>query len=128
MDAFHTVIDVGASAVEAMAVLVVAGAILWASLRFLVHTRQQVSNRYERYKLSLGRALSLGLEFLVAADVIPYRDTGTYVYQYPSLRRNYLDPEFPELVSGGRDGRPLAVAAGDGSQPGSDGLRGEIWL
>ncbi len=34
------------------------------------HAREQVGNRYERYKLALGRALSLGLEFLVAADVI----------------------------------------------------------
>ncbi len=70
MDAFHTVIDVGASAVEAMGVLLILCAFLWASARFVVHGRKQVGNRYERYKLALGRALSLGLEFLVAADVI----------------------------------------------------------
>jgi uncharacterized membrane protein len=70
MNAFHTVIDVGASAVEAMGVLLILCSFLWASVSFLVHAREPVSHRYERYKLSLGRALSLGLEFLVAADVI----------------------------------------------------------
>jgi uncharacterized membrane protein len=70
MDAFHTVIDVGASAVEAMGVLLILCAFLWASISFVVHAREQVGHRYEHYKLALGRALSLGLEFLVAADVI----------------------------------------------------------
>jgi uncharacterized membrane protein len=70
METLRTLIEIGAAAIEAMAVFVIAGAFLWASVRFLVHTRQQTSNRYERYKLSLGRSLSLGLEFLVAADVI----------------------------------------------------------
>jgi uncharacterized membrane protein len=70
MDAFHTVIDVGASAVEAMGVLLILCAFLWASVSFVFHARAHIGNRYERYKLALGRALSLGLEFLVAADVI----------------------------------------------------------
>ena len=70
METFRTLIEIGAAAIEAMAVLLITGAFLWSSVRFLVHTRQQASNRYERYKLSLGRSLSLGLEFLVAADVI----------------------------------------------------------
>jgi uncharacterized membrane protein len=70
METSRTLIEIGAAAIEAMAVLVIAGTFLWASVRFLVHTRQQASNRYERYKLSLGKSLSLGLEFLVAADVI----------------------------------------------------------
>jgi uncharacterized membrane protein len=70
MDAFHTVIDVGASAVEAMGVLLILCAFLWASVSFIFHARSHIENRYESYKLALGRALSLGLEFLVAADVI----------------------------------------------------------
>jgi uncharacterized membrane protein len=70
MDTSRTLIEIGAAAIEAGAVLVIAGAFLWASIRFVVHTRQQAGDRYERYKRSLGRSLSLGLEFLVAADVI----------------------------------------------------------
>jgi uncharacterized membrane protein len=69
MDTSRTLIEIGASAIDAMAVALIVGAFLWASVRFLVHTRH-ASNAYQRYKVFLGRALSLGLEFLVAADVI----------------------------------------------------------
>jgi uncharacterized membrane protein len=70
MDTSRTLIEIGASAIEAMAVLLIAGAFLWASVDFLVRTRRRAGNAYQKYKLFLGRALSLGLEFLVAADVI----------------------------------------------------------
>ena len=70
MDNFDTLIKIGASGIEVMAVALIVGTFLWASIRFLLHTGRHASNPYERYKLFLGRALSLGLEFLVAADVI----------------------------------------------------------
>jgi len=70
MEAFHTWVEYGASAIEAMAVVVIVSAFFFASIRFLVHTGRHDANPYQRYKIFLGRALSLGLEFLVAADVI----------------------------------------------------------
>lgn len=76
IDPFHvqevtrSVIEVGASAIDAMAVVLILSVFVWASARFLLHTGRHADNAYERYKLLLGRALSLGLEFLVAADVI----------------------------------------------------------
>ncbi len=63
-------INSGAAAIECMAVVLIVGTFLWASLRFILHTGRHASDSYQRYKLFLGRALSLGLEFLVAADVI----------------------------------------------------------
>jgi uncharacterized membrane protein len=70
MDTAHTLIEIGAVAIEAMAVALIAGAFLFVSIRFLLRSGQRDKNTYESYKLFLGRALSLGLEFLVAADVI----------------------------------------------------------
>ena len=70
MDASRNLIEIGAAAIDDMAVACIVGTFLWASIRFLVHTSQHASNPFQRYKLSLGKALSLGLEFLVAADVI----------------------------------------------------------
>jgi uncharacterized membrane protein len=70
MDTSHRLIEIGALAIEVMAVALIAGAFLFGSVRFLLVARQQASASYERYKRFLGRALSLGLEFLVAADVI----------------------------------------------------------
>jgi uncharacterized membrane protein len=70
METLHTWIELGARAIEAMAVALIVGTFLWASVRFVVHTGRHAPNPYQRYKVFLGRALSLGLEFLVAADVI----------------------------------------------------------
>ncbi len=70
MESFRTWIEFGASGIDAMAVALIVGAFFYGSVRFLVHTGRHTANPYQRYKIFLGRALSLGLEFLVAADVI----------------------------------------------------------
>lgn len=70
MNNFRTVIESGASAIELMAVALIVGVFFWASVRFLLRTGRHAQDPYDRYKLLLGRTLSLGLEFLVAADVI----------------------------------------------------------
>jgi uncharacterized membrane protein len=70
VETLHTYIEYGATSIEAMAITVIVGAFLFASIRFLVHTGQHAPNAYHRYKIFLGRSLTLGLEFLVAADVI----------------------------------------------------------
>jgi uncharacterized membrane protein len=70
MDNFRTLIESGASAIELMAVALIVGVFCWASVRFLLHAGRHAKDPYDRYKLLLGRTLSLGLEFLVAADVI----------------------------------------------------------
>lgn len=70
MKTLHTLIELGATGIDAMAVILIVGTFLWASVRFFVQTSRHAANAYGRYKTFLGRALSLGLEFLVAADVI----------------------------------------------------------
>jgi uncharacterized membrane protein len=70
MDNFRILIESGASVIELMAVALIVGVFLWASIRFLLHTGRHANDPYERYKLLLGKTLTLGLEFLVAADVI----------------------------------------------------------
>jgi uncharacterized membrane protein len=70
MDALHTFIEFGVTSIDAMAVVLIVGTFLWATIRFFVQVSRHATNAYPRYKIFLGRALSLGLEFLVAADVI----------------------------------------------------------
>jgi uncharacterized membrane protein len=70
MDTLHIFIELGATGIDAMAVTLILGTFLWASVRFLVQTSRHAAKAYPQYKNILGRALSLGLEFLVAADVI----------------------------------------------------------
>ena len=66
----RTAIEAAALAVEVLAVIVIVVAISFGTLRFLVHIQRQRAGAYEGYKSFLGRALLLGLEFLVAADII----------------------------------------------------------
>jgi len=70
MEILHACIEFGAMGMEAMAVAIIVGAFLYASARFVIHKGRHALDPYERYKAFLGRALILGLEFLVAADVI----------------------------------------------------------
>jgi uncharacterized membrane protein len=118
MDNFRILIEKGASAVELMAVAIIVGLCLWASVRFLLHTGRHAKYPYERYKLLLSKTLSLGLEFLVAADVI------RTVILPPTLR-NAADSYFSELVFRCGDGRPLALAVSGHRTFPNSGLRGE---
>jgi uncharacterized membrane protein len=54
--------------IEVFGVLVIVLGIAWATVPFL-HGRD-VEPRYERYKIRIGRSLLLGLEVLVAADIV----------------------------------------------------------
>ena len=66
----RTAIEGAALAIEVLAVTVIVVAISFGTVRFLVHVQRQQDNAYEGYKIFLGKALLLGLEFLVAADII----------------------------------------------------------
>lgn len=70
MDVIRQAIELSASGIEALAVAIILVAILHGTGRYLFHLQQQQEAAYERYKVYLGKALMLGLEFLVAADIV----------------------------------------------------------
>lgn len=60
-------------AIEALAVIIIVTAVFFSTLRYVYYLllqRNTLEKRFTEYKHSLGRALLLGLEILVAADVI----------------------------------------------------------
>jgi uncharacterized membrane protein len=66
-------IGIGTSAIEALAVTVIVGYILIATLNWLAHAlarRRFAIEHYRSFRSTLGRAMLLGLEILVAADVV----------------------------------------------------------
>lgn len=65
-------IEVAALAIELLAVAIIFASIVYALARYLVQVaaRQKMEHRYRRLKTRLGRALLLGLEILVAADIV----------------------------------------------------------
>jgi uncharacterized membrane protein len=54
--------------IDAFGVLIIVLGIAWSTYRFL--QRGMVESHYDAYQIGIGRSLLLGLEVLVAADVV----------------------------------------------------------
>jgi uncharacterized membrane protein len=65
-------IEMAALAIEIIAVAIIVGAIVYAISYFLFQSifRPEQSGQYQQLKFRLGKALLLGLEILVAADIV----------------------------------------------------------
>jgi uncharacterized membrane protein len=64
------IIDVTAEGLEFVGVVVITIGFIYAGFRALVPYKRKKPNPYDQLKVSIGRALQLGLEFLIAADII----------------------------------------------------------
>src|SRR5262245_37702290 len=65
----HDLIELAADGAELAGVALIVGGLVLASLRFAL-ARGDAHLRYQRYRQHLGRAILLGLEVLVAADIV----------------------------------------------------------
>ena len=63
-------IELAALSIECLAVAIVFVAAAHGTVRYLVQFSRNVAGAYERYRVQLGKSLLLGLELLVAADII----------------------------------------------------------
>ena len=67
---YRELMDGIGTAVDAVGVLVIVVGALLATLRFFFRRKEGPANSYRLYRQDLGRAILLGLEFLVAGDII----------------------------------------------------------
>ena len=66
-------VGIGANAIEAIAVALIVGYILIATLSWLLRALWQrgfTPGQYKSFRATLGRVMLLGLEILIAADVV----------------------------------------------------------
>jgi uncharacterized membrane protein len=67
-------IEYAALTIEILAVVIIVVAIFYSMARYFLntalHPERKQEDRYKRLKASLGRSLLLGLEILVAADIV----------------------------------------------------------
>jgi uncharacterized membrane protein len=63
-------IEMASVGIELLAVAVIVGSVTFGSVRFLLDLSRRATDPYRPYKDLIGRSLLLGLEFLVAGDVI----------------------------------------------------------
>ena len=70
MDRFREAMEIVGTAVDGVGVFIVAAGALVATARLLVRRAQNAGNYYSSYRQDIGRAILLGLEFLIAGDII----------------------------------------------------------
>jgi len=70
MESFRHIMEVVGTSVDGVGVFIVAGGMLVATARLAVHRAHQTGNYYSLYRQDVGRAILLGLEFLIAGDII----------------------------------------------------------
>src|SRR5271165_6434748 len=63
-------IEIAAQGVEVLAVTIMVSCILIGTVGWLLHAVKDMEGAYERYRIVLGKTLLIGLELLVAADII----------------------------------------------------------
>ncbi len=67
---FARLIEFVGQGVDVAGVALIVIGLIYTTLRFLLFVRQKERKPYTSYREGLGRTLLLGLEFLVAADII----------------------------------------------------------
>jgi uncharacterized membrane protein len=63
-------IELLSEGLEYLGVAVIGSSFLYATIRGLLHLRHRKPDAYQDLKIFSGRSLQLGLEYLVAADII----------------------------------------------------------
>ena len=68
---FKEIISIAGYGIETIGVLIIVGGSAVSSFRFLSHFRKEPEGfAYRIYRRQLGRSIILGLEFLIAGDII----------------------------------------------------------
>jgi uncharacterized membrane protein len=70
MEHYRQIMDVVGTSVDGIGVFIVVGGVLVATARLVLHRAKSAGNYYSLYRQDVGRAILLGLEFLIAGDII----------------------------------------------------------
>ena len=96
-----------------VAILVIGIAV--AFIRAAVDLRGEGGHRaYARLRQDMGRSILLGLEVLIAADLVPHSHHRSHARERDLLRCDRARSNVPELLAGDRAGRCGAVAEAGG--------------
>ena len=70
MESFRHIMEIIGTGVDGVGVFIVAGGMLVATVRLAARRAHDTGNYYSLYRQDVGRAILLGLEFLIAGDII----------------------------------------------------------
>ncbi len=66
----HEFVELAGDGAEIAGVVLIIGGLILATARYALARQADTVTRYQRYRQDLGRAILLGLEVLVAADIV----------------------------------------------------------
>ncbi|MBM7471277.1 DUF1622 domain-containing protein [Subtercola frigoramans] len=67
---FQEIIEIAASVIEGAGVAIILLGAAWSSVVAILHALRREPLVYKQYRRMLGQSILLGLEFLVAADIV----------------------------------------------------------
>ena len=70
MEQFRHIMEIVGTGMDGVGVFIVAGGALVATARLALRSMRSSGNYYSLYRQDVGRAILLGLEFLIAGDII----------------------------------------------------------
>ena len=70
MESFRQIMDIVGTSVDGVGVFIVVGGALFATVRLALRRMHRTGSYYLAYRQDVGRATLLGLEFLIAGDLI----------------------------------------------------------
>ena len=70
MEYYRQIMDVVGTSVDGVGVFVIIGGALLATVGLALRALRNTGNYYSLYRQDVGRAILLGLEFLIAGDII----------------------------------------------------------
>jgi len=70
METFRQLMEIIGTTIDGVGVFIVAAGAVVATTRLLVNRAHNAGNYYSSYRQDIGRAILLGLEFLIAGDII----------------------------------------------------------
>jgi uncharacterized membrane protein len=70
MESFRQIMDIVGTSVDGVGVLIVVVGVIVATVRLAFRRAHETGSYYMSYRQDVGRAILLGLEFLIAGDII----------------------------------------------------------
>ena len=110
MENFRELMEIIGTAVDGVGVFIVAAGALVATARLLVRRAHNTGNYYSSYRQDIGRAILLGLEFLIAGDIIRTVVVAPTIQNVLVLGLICANPHVPEYVAPTGNRRKIAVA------------------
>ena len=114
MEYFRHIMEVVGTSVDGVGVFIVAAGMVAATIRLVLRLRDRAhgtDNYYSLYRQDVGRAILLGLEFLIAGDIIRTVVVAPTLQNVLVSGNDRAHPHIFESVFAIRNRRKIALAA-----------------